>query len=220
MDPCLVVSPHLDDAILSAGQFLAQWPGAHVLTVFAGTPPPEMALTTYDNDSGHRSGHEAMERRRREDRDACAVVGSEPHHLGFCDHQYREGEPPDMTGIAAEVRAALVRTQATRLLFPLGLCHPDHRAVADACLGVVGEDGDGGLEAFAYEELPYRVLSPEAVTERLATLGDDGWKTALEFIGEGQLRLKQRAVRTYASQLWALDLRCCWVPERFWRLTR
>ena len=36
MKPVLVVSPHLDDAVYSAGQFLAGRPGAVVVTMFAG----------------------------------------------------------------------------------------------------------------------------------------------------------------------------------------
>ncbi len=34
----VVVSPHLDDAVLGCGQLLAAWPGATVVTVFAGKP--------------------------------------------------------------------------------------------------------------------------------------------------------------------------------------
>lgn len=37
-DRLLVVSPHLDDAVLSCGCWLASRPGAAVVTVFAGRP--------------------------------------------------------------------------------------------------------------------------------------------------------------------------------------
>jgi hypothetical protein len=34
----VVLSPHLDDAVLSVGRFLAANPGTVVITVFAGIP--------------------------------------------------------------------------------------------------------------------------------------------------------------------------------------
>lgn len=218
MDPCVVVSPHLDDAVLSAGQFLAQWDGAFVLTVMAGVPPTGLPLTSYDGNCGFDSGKKAVAKRRKEDDVALAALGSTPLRLGFLDHQYRPGQAADIEGIAVEVEASLVRTGARRLIFPLGLEHPDHRAVCDACLRVVMADET--LDAFVYEELPHRVLWPEAVNARMAALADDGWKLALEFIGAGAWETKRRAISAYASQLWALDPHCLFVPERFHRVTR
>ena len=39
LERVVVVSPHLDDAVLGCGRFLAVHPGATVVTVFAGNPP-------------------------------------------------------------------------------------------------------------------------------------------------------------------------------------
>jgi hypothetical protein len=52
MRAALVISPHLDDAILSAGQFLVGRPHVTVATVFAGTPPTTDVLTSYDRSCG------------------------------------------------------------------------------------------------------------------------------------------------------------------------
>jgi hypothetical protein len=44
----LVVSPHLDDAVLSCGRWLAAHPGTLVVTVFAGVPSNGNRLTDWD----------------------------------------------------------------------------------------------------------------------------------------------------------------------------
>ena len=54
----VVLSPHLDDAVLSVGRFLAASPGTVVITVFAGIPGG-LGLTRYDRSCGfatRRSG--------------------------------------------------------------------------------------------------------------------------------------------------------------------
>ena len=39
LDRIVVVSPHLDDAVLGCARFLSAHAGATVVTVFAGNPP-------------------------------------------------------------------------------------------------------------------------------------------------------------------------------------
>ena len=62
MQPALIVSPHLDDAVLSVGQVMAGRPDMTVATVFSGVPrrcgPGD--LTTYDRDCGFTSAAKAI----------------------------------------------------------------------------------------------------------------------------------------------------------------
>jgi hypothetical protein len=61
MRAVLAVSAHLDDAVLSAGQFIAGRPDCVIATVLAGTPSTKAVLTAYDAKTGFNSAAEAVE---------------------------------------------------------------------------------------------------------------------------------------------------------------
>jgi LmbE family N-acetylglucosaminyl deacetylase len=84
----LAVSSHLDDAVLSAGQFIGGRPDCVIATVLTATPPNKTVLTSYDVSTGFKSAEEAMENRRREDIEALSVLGATHRHLDFVDSQY------------------------------------------------------------------------------------------------------------------------------------
>ncbi len=214
MDPLVVISTHLDDAILSAGQVIGSWPGATILTVCTHAPEAPMS-TDYDQRSGFSTAREACHRRRMEDRAACAVLGASPVHLGMVDGQY--GTPLDVTEVAGRLLAALIDIQPAVIVAPLGLVHADHLAVAEACRMLLAE----GAEAdwWVYEDQPSRVLYPETVEDALIVWRRTG-KMTLDFLGTSDLARKEEAVRCNDSQLWALDLHAVLCPERLWRLTR
>ena len=67
MKKVLLISPHFDDAVLSAGQFMAERPDCEVVTVFAGMPlTPERVVTPYDEKCGFKNAQDAMAERQRE----------------------------------------------------------------------------------------------------------------------------------------------------------
>lgn len=209
MDPILLVSPHLDDAALGAGEFIASYPGAHVATVCTGTPA-DHPLTSFDRESGFASTEQAVKRRRAEDIAAMRDLGAVHRHLGLLDSQYLGGHPDKQDAIVEVVAHAVVVTGAMRLFTVLGLLHPDHVAVHAAVAVVAAELR---LPWWCWEELPHRVLEPEVAVDRARLLGGTP-----DWVGGDQLAKKQRAVSRYASQRWALNLRACWTPERFWRM--
>lgn len=211
-----MVSPHLDDAVLSVGQMMAgRGGGVTVATVMTGHPPAVVS-TTYDRNSGFRNSGVAMARRAEEDRVALAKLGRTAHlHLGLLDGQYQV--PQGREEVAGAIARAVEHTGATEMMGPLGLAHPDHLLVADAFLDVAAA---AGIPTWVYEELPARVLWPEQVEPALAGVRARGWDTELAFAGDGPLATKQGAVRAYRSQMWALNIHTLLVPERTWRLTR
>lgn len=219
MDPAVIVSPHLDDAVLSCGQLLAGRPDMVVVTVMAGYPPSTVAATTYDRQCQFLDPVEALDVRRREDAEALDLLAARPVYLPFLDGQYRP--PLDQAAfellagqIASSLAMAVVNADAHAVFGPLGLVHPDHELVATAFLQVVEALG---IEAWLYEELPARVLWPEQVPVRLEAAGRSG-QLVLGFPGTGPKAVKQEAARCYRSQLWALDEPCYLVPERYWRV--
>lgn len=212
----LIISPHLDDAVLSVGQVMAGWPGATVATVFAGRPSDPMVQTSYDRDCGFLNAGRAVARRRSEDKAALHILNAHPVHLDFVDHQY--GEPADEQAITDTLLALTAKAEATVLIGPLGLAHPDHHTARRAYEQLLTRTT---VEAWLYEDLPSRVLWPEEVPEALAWWKGTGHRPELGFVGTGPLERKQRALERYRSQqgpLLALSPHAFLVPERLWRL--
>lgn len=219
MDPMVVVSTHLDDGCLSAGQAISGWPGATVLTVCTHAPEEPMS-TDYDQRSGFSTAREACYCRRMEDRAACAVLGASPVHLGMVDGQY--GTPLVVGELVNRIAGVVGEVQPRVIVAPLGLMHPDHEAVAEACRVLIFQRSFPDVEWWVYEDQPSRVLYPESVPKAIE---NDWWNGAgiplsLDFFGTSDLDRKEKAVRCYRSQLWALDLHAVLCPERLWRVTR
>jgi LmbE family N-acetylglucosaminyl deacetylase len=216
MLPAMIVSPHLDDAVLSAGQVMAGRPEMTVVTVFSGVPRDCQQLTSYDANCGFASAAEAVTARRAEDRAALRLLDADPVWLDFADHQY--SEPADDALIADQLAAVAAVASPTLLIGPLGLVHPDHHTTRRAYQTLVATTG---VEAWVYEDLPARVIWPEEVPEALAWWRRMGHKPELSFVGTGPLGRKQQALACYASQLGLLDAlseHAYLCPERLWRL--
>lgn len=187
-----------------------------VCTVFAGAPSTPMMQTTYDRDCGFGSAGRAITRRRAEDKGALHILNAKAVWLDFIDHQY--GEPADEQHIVDALIEVVERVQPRLILGPLGLAHPDHRTTRRAFCRLLARIG---IEGWAYEDMPSRVLYPEEVPEALRWWGENGFHPELGFVGTGPLERKQKALGRYTSQLWALTAlneHCCFVPERVHRL--
>jgi len=218
----MIVSPHLDDAVLSCGQLMAGRPDCVVVTVFAGAPL-NVQTTPYDEACGFRDSDEALTLRRDEDAEACARLGATPIHLDFPDGQY---EPKQE--LLFVITDKLLRTWEALgrppVLGPAGLVHPDHEQVAAACIRAFGWQARCP-ELYVYEELPARVLWPESVEPALTR-----WEVgtvhhyAPGFLGTGSKVRKAAAIRAYRSQMPQIaplgdgaGRTCLFVPERYWR---
>lgn len=217
----LFISPHLDDAVFACGRLLASLPGATVATVFAGAPPPEMALTDWDRAAGFGPGDDIIGRRRDEDRRALAVFDARPLWLDLRDAQY--GPSPGVDEVAARLRALLAGCLPAAAFLPLGLFHSDHRLSHAAALQAL--EACPGCRAFAYEDAFYRRLSGLR-RERLETLRQAGRRPRPVWFVESReaTERKEAAVACYRSQLRALTtpgrpgLDDLAAPEAFWRL--
>lgn len=197
LDRLLVVSPHLDDGVFACGQLLAAHPGSTVLTVFAGAPADEDMRTEWDQRCGFRSSRDAIDTRRKEDREALALLGARPVWLSFIDSQYRA--TPTAEDIAAALIACLEALASEAVLVPMGLFHSDHTLVHEACLQAVHARPERLW--LAYEDALYRRI-PGLLQQRLLALAQAGICATPAFPPHsGPLTDKQRAVMAYASQL-------------------
>ncbi len=157
--PTVILSPHLDDAVLSLWHVLEGPGDAVVVNVFTGTPadgrPGWWDRTTGATDAGRR-----VRERRAEDRAALAPTGRRAVALGLLDHQHRDR---DVDTDALHQALDEAASGDARVLAPAALGgHPDHRAVRDGALALRG----GGREVALYADLPHAVLSgwPSLVT--------------------------------------------------------
>jgi LmbE family N-acetylglucosaminyl deacetylase len=216
--PVVVLSPHLDDAVLSAWSVLRRDVAAIVVNLCAGDPPPG-AVPPWDLLTRATDAAERMRERRAEDRAALGEVGRESVDLPFLDNHYRSG-PLDPEAVLAALRDAV--PEARELWAPAAIGgHPDHLAARDAAL----ELGRGGPPLRLYADLPYAARRgwPEWVTGRRPRHGLDldAWLRAYLPAGatypgdavrlsRSEARRKLRALRAYRSQ-WSVFAHDDWM---------
>ena len=172
----LIVSPHLDDAVLSCFALLTGEAPADVVSVFAGRPdPPRVAWS--ERVMGFPDSDATMAARHAENDRALAGLARAVEALDLLDEDYIDGPRPlaSAAPIEAYVRtwlaahsggsvavpagaghvAGRVRARIERVIGPRGgvTPHPDHVFVRDAVLALLAQ---GTLrELTLYEELPY-----------------------------------------------------------------
>lgn len=215
MKKALLVFPHFDDAVLSAGQFMAGRPDCDVVTVFAGEPKDWDKQTPYDAKCGFAHAKDAVAVRSQEDNRALAILQANPIHLEFVDSQYKEFS--SIASIANAVNNIILEGDYEMVIFPLGIIHPDHFTVAQVGMYLYQKKALGGLDVYFAEDLPNRVIHPDKVVERLKELK---LSSDTDFIGDGEMALKIRALWCYKSQMNTgdLDPYLLYVPERFHKL--
>jgi LmbE family N-acetylglucosaminyl deacetylase len=195
--PVLVLSPHLDDAVLSCGHFLYANPSTTVVTVLAGAP--EIFHEGYNSKTtGKPYAPDAISVRRDEDRKAVEYLGATPVWLDLLDADYGEYRPPRdyVDVIHDEIARELDETRPASIFAPLGLMHSDHLAVSDACIELAV---NSPVAWYLYMDLPYGLANRRVLLKRLATLSQH--VQLVEFDShDGEPGIKERAVRLYASQ--------------------
>lgn len=204
----VVVSPHLDDAVLSLGATIAAAARAgaavEVLSVFCGDPNSQAPAGPWDRKSGFQSEGEASRTRRQEDRDACSILGAIARWLPFGDEQYDRG------GDEGQVGAALTTAVdgADVVLIPgWPLENSDHEWLSEILLRTRAQCGRFGL----YVEQPYafyrRERVPVSVAASLRPLLETipAWRPLA--VSRIDRQLKRQAITAYRSQSRQLGLR-------------
>ncbi|MGZ4694798.1 MAG: PIG-L deacetylase family protein [Acidimicrobiales bacterium] len=227
LDRPVVISPHLDDAVLSCGQFLAAHPGTTVVTVFSGIPerypdPP----SRWSILGGFTAEDDVVAARRAEDRRALDRLGATPRWLDFLESMFTaDDDRPTEAEIADALDAVLDELEPTVVLVPFGLANAEHVIVHDASLRVRERGGPRPVEWVAYEDIAYKHI-PGQLAWRVATLFKAAvWPTPLAMPVDPLLDAKRAAVAEYTSQVRALE--ADWIlwprldaptPEQYWRL--
>ena len=204
MTDTVVVSAHLDDAVLSC--YSALGPSTTVVTVFAGYPP-EGTLGAWDAAGGATDSRERVKERREEDRRALSASRAAFVHLDLPDVQYVSTgtiERPSAEAFAASLRERLAG--ATTVLAPCALSttrrlqrlrrrsHSDHRFVRDAVLRA-------RPDATLYADLPYAIHPAIGGFNLPRDLDGAGRIERRVALDEALLTEKIAAVRCYETQI-------------------
>ena len=157
----VVVSPHLDDAVLSAFGLLTEASSATVVSICAGIPDESLPPGEYDRLTRSASPRARMLARRDEDVRVLARLGVRHVHLDVLDHPYRTADPQP-ADLARAIDAVL--PDHDTLVIPAAIgAHPDHVLTREAALLllVVGV-------RLAMADLPYAAVFgwPATVTGR------------------------------------------------------
>jgi LmbE family N-acetylglucosaminyl deacetylase len=198
------VSPQLDDAVLSAGGFLAEHPGSCVVTVFAGAPARYGELSEWDAACGFEQGDDIVALRKLEDERALAQLSAAAGWLDFLDGQYSDVRPaPGEVAEALRERALLYKPDT--IAFPLGLLHTDHELTHEAGMTLLGLAPGLAQRWVVWADVPYRSLDEQAVGRRLESLRGLGFQlTPVEPPASELTARKPAALAEYPSQLRAL----------------
>lgn len=172
-----MVSPHLDDSIISCGLTIlalrsAGW-SVVAATVFSDAPSAQVpALARHFNTMDGGDAVDGLRRRRAEDERALTRLGADPLHLGFFDASMRRDahggwlctsysdvrdlDPLSDRGLLEQIGVSLEETVAsvgaTLVLIPAGVGgHVDHRLTRAA----FEASGAASVETRRYEDLPY-----------------------------------------------------------------
>ena len=196
----VVVSPHLDDGVLSLGASIAHWSGTgaavELITVLGCDPGSDAPTRGWDGRAGFATEGEAARARRDEDGEACSVVGALPRWLPYGSIDYeRHGDDADVRG-AVE---SLVAGADTVLVPGFPLTHPDHEWVMRTLAA-------GRLDARRvgfYAEHPYTRRhggAPQVPVWAAEAFGAPSSFAGVP-VGARDRLAKWRAIRRYRSQL-------------------
>ena len=217
----VILSPHLDDAVLSCWHVLTGADEVEVLNVFTGSPAEANGIHPWwDRMTGASDPRERMRERVAEDRAALRLAGTEPQNLGFLDEQYRDDAQP----LEPVIEAIVDRLEPGATLYApaaLGFASFDHRLVRAAGMALAARDHPLRL----YADVPHAVIFgwPSWVTGRTGPVDPaPAWEHQLATTGiplehlsasvhplrADEEERKVEAVRAYATQLPALDAMC------------
>jgi LmbE family N-acetylglucosaminyl deacetylase len=226
----IYLSPHLDDAVLSAGGLIYEQIRSgvpvEIWTCMCGYPPdlPEGEYSSFAQlqhaQWGFSSAVEGIRIRREEDKNAAARAGASVVHFDFLDCIYRRGVNGDWlygdvfesareedseipAQIAEVVSAHLTREDVLVCQLSVG-SHVDHVLVRQAAEML-------GRPLLYDVDIPYLFKIPHELELKAA-----GMKESVHLVTETGLRFWQEAILEYKSQIAVLGDSFN-TPEKAWK---
>jgi LmbE family N-acetylglucosaminyl deacetylase len=208
--PVLLLSPHLDDAVLNCCSVLTSDNDVCVVNVFAGIPRPGF-VSEWDRACGARESADHVRGRIAEDEEVLATFGRRPINLPFLDIQYGLRRF-SMKALDRAVAKAVPVASVAYAPAALGEGHIDHRLVRSYARALAR----AGVPVRLYADVPYAVRAgwPAWVREGGTAEAADGRKpqpfrktagVQVVTLDPQAAERKLRAMQAYASQFSALD---------------
>ncbi len=208
----IYLSPHLDDAVLSAGGLIYDQVQSgipvEIWTILSGYPT-EVEFSHFAQLQhymwGFPSAEAAIRARREEDRNAAAAVGAKTVHFDFLDCIYRRGSNgewlyDDITVPPHAEDASLPDQIAEAILARL---QPDDILVCQLAVGshvdhvLVRQGAEKTGLHFLYDiDIPYFLSNPEELEPKSA-----GMRKSVHSVTDAGLKAWHQAVVEYKSQL-------------------
>ena len=208
----IYLSPHLDDAVLSAGGLIYEQTKSgvpvEIWTLMCGYPSDdEYSPITQSIHASWKfsSAHEAIRDRRAEDRNAAVVVGATTRHFDFLDCIYRRASNGEWlyseiavspheadAGLPSQIAEAISVQLLPDDIFVCQLAvgsHVDHVIVRQAA-ELLGRPLRFDID------VPYIFYKPQELETKSA-----GMKESVHLITEAGLKSWKEAVLAYKSQI-------------------
>ena len=235
-------SPHLDDAVLSAGGLISDQTRSGIpveIWTFMSGVPDEEQLTDFAQEMhtvwGTTDAKETIQIRREEDRQAASLVGAKAVQFDFLDCIYRRGKngqglyetavftPPHAED--ADLPAQIAQTMVAWL-------RPDDVVVSQLAIGghvdhiLVRKAAEMLKRQLVYNvDIPYLLRYPEELGPITAEM-----KESLQLVSEAGVEVWLNAIEAYATQISSLfdsidamreSMRAYWAESRgirFWTI--
>jgi LmbE family N-acetylglucosaminyl deacetylase len=226
----MILSPHLDDAVLSCGGLIADTHrhgvDSLVITVFNGRPtlPVSSPAKRFHARCGLADDH-AMAQRECEDDEALDIVGASTRRLDLLEALYRKGsdgeprydtdqaifQPPaqpieeEVAAVAERIAAQVAVADPDLVLAPLGIGgHIDHLLVSQAARQL-------DRNVLHYEDVPYVLyercqrwwVDLAVHRPQLYVCTRNGWSAKIHAI---DCYTSQQTVLWYSPSTWRRDL--------------
>ncbi len=208
----IYISPHLDDAVLSAGGLIYEQTHAgmevEIWTFMCGFPPNEELspfAQTLHKQWGISAAAEVITARRAEDVNAASIVGAKAVHFDFLDCIYRRGKNGEW--LYADV---FVPAHEDELDLPARIAEsisarlkPDDKLIGQLALGShldhvhVRNAVELLQKPILYDvDIPYLFNYPQELAPKT-----DGMKETVQTVSEAGLKSWQDAIAAYSSQM-------------------
>lgn len=214
-------SPHLDDAVLSAGNqllsYAKQGKSALVVTIFTnGSQSNHPAASSFLRQSGFANAKQLFDHRKKEDRAAVQLLGADCLHLPFVDAGFRIDHPQtaqifkstltrsdqQLTTTIQQTLSQILAKHATsdcHLFAPLAVGnHIDHEIIYEVMCRIWNPTNHWRLSF--WEDVPYRHRTGDTCT-RIAQISTQMYGLRPETIFTRSPQPKQAAVACYSSQI-------------------
>lgn len=189
----IFVSPHIDDAILSAGGFIQcnstklKIKIEYVFSISNWTNPESITSIIYPPDEGIVSPL-----RKHEEACVAKLLQYEYSFLDFLDYPLRTSPSATIGEIETHLANAISRDSI--YFFPAGIEHPDHVLLKEIGLDLLTK----GNNIIFYEDMPYVARNQENLDALIDSMHSFGFCSKAKEINFAR---KKEALNEYGSQI-------------------